>query len=248
MVLNFGSLGLFITLITFAPLKAFSNDKDANFYTIEDRELHEVKQDYFSNEIYDDLDHRYKFMSQQNPQNPEIPVDPIENPGNVIKVARDLVALGEEVYKLVVKGRPANVTSYSPMSVIPKVNGEAVDLLETENWKAPKKKTYEVNYRNLYGISVVTFRYSIIYSYNGSYSGKGAYLTSVQIVPEFVNTLFGFNFSATMKLGGIQNQGTRENPIAGATLLIEYVVSSILVANNSVDSFFISGNGGFQRL
>lgn len=172
----------------------------------------------------------------------------VDQAGKVIAVARDLVALGEDVYRLVIKGKPSNTSSYTPISVIPRVNGVAVDMLDTEGWSAPVKRTYQIDYENLYGMTVVSFRYSIIYSYNGSYDGKGSYLTAVQIVPETVRTLFGFDFTAQMKLGGIQNQGTKANPIAGATILMEYTVSSIMVANNQVDSYFITGRGGFRSL
>jgi hypothetical protein len=232
-------------MMTTTGLMASTIESEKDFFTISRMEVKEVKKDIFGNELYEDVSSSLKSSREENPQNP---VDPTESAGKVIKVAKDLVALGEDVYKLVIKGKPANVTSYAPISVIPRVNGEAVDLLETENWGAPVKRSYDVKYENPYGATVVAFRYSIIYSYNGSYAGKGYYLTSVQIIPEFVRTLFGFNFTATMKLGGIQNQGTRENPVAGATLLIEYTVSSVMVANNSVDSFFITGLGGFKKL
>lgn len=175
-------------------------------------------------------------------------VDPTERVGKVISVARDLVALGEDIYRLVIKGKPTNQTSYAPISVIPRANGAAVDILDTENWRAPVKRTYQIVYENVYGIDVVTFRYSVIYSYGGSYNGKGAYLTAVQIIPESVRTLFGFDFTATMKLGGIQNQGTKVDPNAGATLLMEYTVSSIMNAQNQVDSFFVTGKGAFKKL
>ena len=176
-----------------------------------------------------------------------IPGDPIERVGRVISIARDLVALGEDIYRLVIKGKPSNMTSYAPISVVPRVNGEIVDILDTERWSAPVKRTFQIVYKNLYNTEVVVFRYSVLYSYNGSYNGKGAYLAAVQIIPESVKTLFGFDFTATMKLGGIVNQGTKADPIAAATLLMEYTVSSIMNAYNKVDTYFVTGRGGFKR-
>src|SRR5690606_22412406 len=99
---------------------------------------------------------------------------------------------------------------------IPKENGEPVEVMATENWKMPVKRSFEVFYKNVYGMTVVKFRYGVIFAYGGSYEGKGAYLTAVQIVPESVSAVYGYDFTATMKLGGIQNNGTRENPVAGA--------------------------------
>jgi hypothetical protein len=181
----------------------------------------------------------------------EDPVEESPEPdkaGKVIALAKDLVALGEDIYKLVIKGKPTNTTTYAPISVIPRVNGQPVDLLDTEFWSHPVKKTYEVSYSNPYGIVVASFRYSVLYSYNGSYNDKGSYLTGVQIIPESVRTVFGFDFTATMKLGGIQNQGTKLNPIAAATLLIEHSLSSLVVSHTRVDTFFVTGRGELKKL
>jgi len=170
-------------------------------------------------------------------------IDPVENAGKVIKVSRDLVALGEDVYRLVIKGKPLMTTKYEPISVIPKVNGTPVDIFETENWKVPKRKSYRAVYKNLYGITVVSFTYSILFSYGGTYEGKGKFLTAAQVIPESVMTIFGYDFSSTMKLGGIQNLGTRKDPVAGATILLEHHVSTVLKAGSQVTTFFISGDG-----
>ena len=169
-------------------------------------------------------------------------------PGKVIATARELVALGEDVYRLVIKGKPTNTLTYIPVSVIPKQGGAAVDIFETENWKAPKKRTFYIVYTNYFNIDVVKFQYSVLYSYGGTYGGKGAYITGAQIVPESVSTLFGYDFTATMKVGGIQNNNTREDPVAGATLLLEHNVSTVVKTMTQVDNFFITGKGGFKKL
>lgn len=218
-----------------------AEDVDQGYYTISKMTVSEVTRETLVNpekieKIYEKtLDVR------------QLPGDPVERVGRVISIARDLVALGEDIYRLVIKGKPSNRTSYAPISVLPRIGNKAVDILDTERWTMPVKRTYQVVYENTYGADVVTFRYSVMYSYRGSYNGKGAYLTSVQIIPEHVRTLFGFDFTATMKLGGIVNQGTRANPVAGATLLMEYTISSLLVANNQTDTFFINGRGGFKK-
>lgn len=172
----------------------------------------------------------------------------LESAGKVIAVARDLVALGESIYTLVAKGKPNVTTASAPISVLPKVGGHAVDILDTEAWAMPTKRTFAVSFKNLYNIEVVSFRYSVIYSYKGSYNGKGAYITAAQIQPDYVNVLIGFDFAATMKLTGIVNQGSRENPIAGATMVMHYTVSNILNSRTQVDTFFVNGRGGFKKL
>jgi hypothetical protein len=234
---------LFVTLLL--GVTSVRADIDKKHYTISKMKVSEVERVTLGQSQLKTLQER-SITPEGLPQDGQ--PSRTDKVGKVISVARDLVALGEDVYRLVIKGKPSNTSSYAPIRVIPRVNGAAVDMLDTEGWSAPVKRTYQIDYENLYGITVVSYRYSIIYSYNGSYDGKGAYLTAVQIVPENVRTLFGFDFTATMKLGGIQNQGTKAYPIAGATILMEYTVSSIMVANSQVDSYFITGRGGFKSL
>lgn len=169
--------------------------------------------------------------------------DPIERAGRVIKIGRELVALGEEVYKLVDKGRPHIKTSYAPISVMPKVDGKAVDVMSTDYWSPLTTETYETNYYNLYNVNIVKFRYKVMFSYGGSYQGKGSYLTSVQIVPEYVHALFGFDFTANMILGGIANLSGKEDPVAEATLHIEYTIASLLKKEARVDTITVTGKG-----
>lgn len=225
---------------------SYSVMNDSSYMTVTKMRISEVSRDVLNQETLDVL-YRKNIMIEGLPT--EIgSVNPIDTAGKVVQIGRDLVALGEDIYKLVIKGKPSVTTKYTPISVIPKVNGEPVDILETEMWKAPIKRTYEVSWENIYGMTITTFRYSVIFAYGGTYNGKGAYLTAVQVVPESVMVSFGFDFTATMKLGGIQNQGTRLSPIAGATLLIEYTVNSVMSASSQVDSFFVTGRGEFKKL
>jgi hypothetical protein len=174
--------------------------------------------------------------------------NPIENIGRVIALGKDIVALGESVYQLVLKGKPSAKTTYAPISVIPREGNGPVDIFELEGFSMPVKKTYQIKYNNLYGVTIAHFMFSVMYSYGGSFNGTGSYLTSVQIVPEYVKVLWGWDLDATMKLGGIQNMGTRANPNAGATLMIEYTVSSILESIQRTSSFFVTGKGLLKPL
>lgn len=243
MVLNAKSW-LFLSIVLVTGTASATSQYDAEYLTVKRKvikELPVIPLEMEKSNVISVQDYNINGLDQVG--NP----DPIANTGKIIGVARDLIALGEDIYKLVIKGKPSNTTKYAPLSVVPKAaNGEPVDIMETENWQMPKKRTFEILYENLYGMDVVKFRYSVIYSYGGSYDGRGAYLTAVQIIPESVSTLFGYDFTATMKLGGVQNMGTRIDPVAGATVLLEYTVSTVLKANNEVDTFFVTGEGGFK--
>ena len=225
--------------------------QDIDYLTLEKVTVSKIQVDVLNQEISQKVIEKH-FDRQQTLQLPGMPTDDgqgkVDKVGKVISVGRELVALGEDIYRLVQKGKPVNKTNYAPISVVPKTDGGYADILDTEGWRMPTKATYQITYENLYGMEVVKFRYSIIFSYGGSYNGKGAYLTAAQIVPESVETLFGYTFGATMKLGGIQNHGTKENPVAGAILAMEHTVETVIKASLQTSSYHITGRGGFKEI
>jgi hypothetical protein len=232
-----------ILFLTSSAVAAESEQDLASLLTSDHFKITEVKFEEVDSlrelELVGDYDPSFKASVLTNP---------IDSVGRVIAIGKDLVALGESVYQLVLKGKPVVKTSYAPISVLPNVNGGPADIFETEGWTAPVKRTYQIKYNNLYGATVIHFMFSVIYSYNGSLDGKGAYLTAVQIIPEYVKSLWGWEFTATMKLGGLQNMGTKSDPVAGATIMIEYNASSLLENIQRTNSFFLTGKGQLKFL
>lgn len=177
----------------------------------------------------------------------ETPVQPttLERTGKVIQTARDIVALGEAIYELVKKGKPTNVTEYAPISVVPKdpATKEHVDPFELEGFSIPVQKSFTAKIKNGFGKEVVSFTYSVIYSYGGSFNGAGKYLTGVSIIPGAIRTTHGWEFNASMKLSGIMNHGTRLDPVAGVLVTIKYQMNSMKTAFERNDTIHLSGLG-----
>jgi len=167
----------------------------------------------------------------------------------VIATARDLIALGEDFYRLIEKGKPTSDVNIQPISVLPRQsNGEPVDELETEYWKRPKSKRYSIRLKNLYGMTVTRMVFNVNFSYGGSYMGKGAYLKGVQITLDDVWLAWGFNLEASFKLAAITNEATSEDPVAGATIEINYRVKSVMSLVERHKLFFVTGKGEITRI
>ena len=173
----------------------------------------------------------------------------MERTGKVIQVVKDLVALGETIYDLVKKGKPSNVTEYTAISVIPRdpTTKEIVDPLSMEGFSFPEERSYVAKVKNAVGKEVVTFSYKVIFSHSGSFNGKGKYLTNVMVVPGAVKTSFGWDFSATMRLSGVMNHGTKDEPVAGALVAIKYTVTSWSAAFERNDTIHVSGKGDVRN-
>lgn len=164
--------------------------------------------------------------------------------GGAIMTINQLIALGEKIYKIIEKGKPVVNTSYAPISVLPTdENNNSVNIMHLANWSAPKAATYTVKYVNGFNMSVVEFDFTIIFSYGGTYQGKGKYITAAQIIPKTVSVAWGYNVSATMKLDGIMNNGSTENVVAGALLRMDYQVKTVVKEERKNLTFFINGLG-----
>ena len=164
--------------------------------------------------------------------------------GEVIAIAKEIVALGEQVYTLVQKGKPSNTTSFTPINIVPKdpISKEIVDPLDMENCSFPVQKKFATKMMTG-GVEVVRFEYMVLYTYNCSYNGTGKYIQNAIVQPVSVKTGYGWDFNASMKLQGITNHGTKAQPVVGAILTIKYSMNSWRMAFERNDTVHISGNG-----
>jgi hypothetical protein len=176
-------------------------------------------------------------------------MDAVQDAGKIISSIKDLVALGEDIYKLITKGRPNITTDYAPISVLPKdKEGKPVDIMELENWSMPVVKKVRTSFKNSWGNEMAVFEYSLVFSHSGSYEGNGAFITAAQIVPSRIQLRWGYDFESTMKLTGIQNHGSRVSPVAGAILGVKYRLLSMLQAIETNDTFHLTGKGDIRKL
>ncbi len=167
------------------------------------------------------------------------------NIGEVIKVTRELIALGKEIYKIVEAGRPVvNINKMTPVSVLPKTNaGAPVDPMDLDGWKAPIYKKYKVSYKNYLGGTPASFTFMLMYSYGGSENGKGKYITGALIKATDVTVKWGYSLDADFKVLSIMNAGSRDNKVAAAVLEINYKVSTVLQSTDTSETFYINGAG-----
>jgi hypothetical protein len=176
--------------------------------------------------------------------------DRLNTAGTVISVARDVVALGESIYELAQKGKPTNTSEYAPISVVPRdpETKEYIEPFDLENFSFPVEKNYVFKLKDGKGKEAIVFNYKVLYSYGGSYNGAGKYLTGVIIIPGSIKTSYGWDFSSSMKLSGVMNHGTKENPVAGIVVTVKYNIGSWSKAYEKNDTIHITGRGEYKHL
>jgi hypothetical protein len=157
----------------------------------------------------------------------------------------EIMTVGEKVWQIVKDGAPSLEFTANSASAIP---GEAGCPFNLAGWSVPYSKTYRITYTNFYGMNVVDFTYKVIYSYGGSFKGKGAYLTNVSVHPGDIHVMWGHNFNAIVSIADALNTGTETDPVAGMQVTVEWNVENILNKFKSQRSYFVDGLGNASEL
>jgi hypothetical protein len=171
-----------------------------------------------------------------------------EDVGKVVGVAKDMVALGEDIYTLVNKGKPSNTTDFTPINVVPRdpISKEYVDPFEMEGCSMPIQKKYVSSIKSG-NTEAVRFEYMVLFSYNCSFNESGKFIQNAMVQPVSVKTGYGWDFNATMKVSGIMNHGTKAQPVAGAMITIKYSMNSWRMAFERNDTIHITGKGEIKN-
>jgi hypothetical protein len=178
----------------------------------------------------------------------EAPLNPGPSIGDVIRIGRDLVAFGEELYNLVSRGRPTLSTQYAPISVLP-AGSDGREVSEMQGWRRHPGLRVTTTYRNRLGMTLAVFEYTVLFEYAGTTrEGRGRYIANAMVVPSRVHAEFGQNFESEMSLRGISNIGTTQNPVAAATLSIRYRVTNLVSAVEMNDIIAIDARGVARKL
>ncbi|MEK6626893.1 MAG: hypothetical protein AABY86_18155, partial [Bdellovibrionota bacterium] len=132
--------------------------------------------------------------------------------------------------------------------VLPREAGQDGSLYDLSGWSAPKAIGYRVTYKNLYGMEVIAFTYSIAFQPGGQFNGKGAYIAGASVTANDVSVAWGFDFSAKSEVVAITNRGTRENPVAGLTLKISYIAKTVFKDIRNSYNYHLTGNGALYQI
>lgn len=149
-----------------------------------------------------------------------------QNALQITQMLNDIANIAKKAWKVVDDGRPVSNVHSLYATALPK--GKRASQLQ--GWSKPRTHRYGFYVKNLYGIKTVEATYKVSYQYGGSLNGRGHYLTAVTVIPENVETMFGFNFnmSASVPDSTITNIGSSQNPVSALSLVLQWRISTIL--------------------
>ncbi len=151
-----------------------------------------------------------------------------------------LINYGKQIWKVVIDNKPVVNVTENTANALPKGVECWTDL---EYWQAPKYKTYQITYENLFGIKVMDFKFQLFYSYGGKSNGKGNYLANVTVAPMNLDVLWGFQLNAIVEVGQILNVGSHDSPTAGMELTMKWEAKSPLKDSRGQVRYFVQGDG-----
>lgn len=228
-----GIIGLFVFSLSVNASFDVLNQSDKDYLTLESVTVQEVT-DSIPFEGYS-----YELTSPSQTSG--------SNEGDVFDKVDKMIAIGKQVYEIVKKGKPiVNLKEMQNISIIPNVKGLSAQNMT--GWEAPKYKSYKIIYKNLFGMEVVSFKYTIFFQYAGQYEGKGAYITGLNIMASEVDVAWGFELNSYTKAEEITNTGSADEPVAGAIVSVWHQVKTLLKDSRQRGVFFTSGHGVLTKM
>lgn len=168
--------------------------------------------------------------------------------GSIVMTIDKLIAAGKKIWAIVEAGKPVISAKFNPISVIPNSDDPNMVFSQMAGWSMPKTKKYEVVYKNLYGGEVVRFEFMVVFQHGGKFKNKGSYITGLNIVPTTINATWGYKFYAKSELMAISNMGSTNDPVAGATINLNYITKTPIKESNASVVFHIAGDGRIIKL
>lgn len=156
-----------------------------------------------------------------------------------------IVNLGKKVWKLVADGKAVVKAAEVSANAMPV---GVTCWTEMEAWQQPVSKVYEIEYENFWGNKVVSYAVRVSFVPGGQYNGLGRYLSQANVTAAGVDVMWGYNLNANAAVNAIYNMGTKESPVAGMQIQVNWTVSNPLMDSTGSKMFAINGNGQLAEL
>lgn len=168
------------------------------------------------------------------------------NPLDTVEVIVDkIINIGKKIWNIVEAGKPVVNIKVDTANALPTGITCWTDM---EGWGMPQTKVFSVQYQNGFGMNVVSFDYRLTFTGKGNVNGIGQYITNATFMPAKLNVAWGFTFNAVATIPSVFNQGTKQAPLAGMQMNMQWSVDSPIVHNEQAESYFVSGDNQMVHL
>ena len=158
-----------------------------------------------------------------------------------------IINIGLKIWKIIVDNKPVVDVRTQYATALPK---GAIGWDSMASWQPPKGVIYGFSAKNAYGVTVLNVRYQVLRTYDGSYQGKGKYLTAVTVEPLLVEVAWGYKFTleAAVPDTSVVNVGTTENPVAAMLAQLAWRVQTPIKDSQGKGIYYLQGDGLFKEI
>ncbi len=173
--------------------------------------------------------------------------EPPKDLAGILVTLDNIVNIASKVWQIIRANAPVVNIETKYATAYPQGITSASQLAQ---WSRPKSYVYGFYAENLYGSVLVDCKYKATYTYNGSYKGKGKYLTAVTVIPTTISVGWGYRFymSASVPDSTIANVGTAPDPIAAMQLKLNWKIATVLKEVNGTSVYYVQGDGFYEEI
>lgn len=160
-------------------------------------------------------------------------------------IVDQVINIGKKIFSIIKAGQPVMNLKTDVATALPAGAGCWLDL---QGWQVPQSRVYEMAFVNGFGASVVKMTYRVLWLPGGTVDGVGQYIGYATMTPVDVSVSWGFSLNAQVSVPTVFNMGTRQAPVAGMQMDMQYRIETPFKVTEQGQAYFVSGNGQFQQL
>lgn len=239
---------LALTIVAGATFVATAQAADTRYYEIKKVVIKEIPDSQITKVQKEKTDNFAAGCDENNKISSNIRNEgsnPIEDIDLVDVILDKIINMGKKIWTIVDAGRPVVNVKVDTANALP---SGARCWNQLEGWKTPTSKLYQITYENGFGSTVVTYAFRLSFIHGGSVRGQGQYITLASVSPAAIEVGWGFKFDSVANVPMVFNQGTKEAPVAGMQLAVNWKVVSPLKEIRRAENFFVNGTGHMEKM
>jgi hypothetical protein len=96
---------------------------------------------------------------------------------SVLDPITQIINVGKQVWAVIVSSKPVvNAQTSDVANAVPAANWQ-----QLSGWSAPQTRAFDLPFKNGFGMTLVDFKYNVIYTYGGNLNNAGHYLSGVTL-------------------------------------------------------------------
>ena len=136
------------------------------------------------------------------------------------------------------------VTPMQGVDIIP----ANINLIDMENWKDAPLRAYRLTVKGVTKLmTAFSYTYTVGYQYGGQVEGKGAFIGNLSIFPSDAKCGMTWACGVDVVVGKPLNYGTKDSPIVGVDMSLNYNLVGKFIAKAGGDQFSVRGDGTLAR-